>query len=152
MASNILIRHMQASDIPTLVRMEADNFTMPWTGKAFAELLTREYCLYLAAVADGTPVGFAGLVNLCGEGGIDKVMVEEKMRGRGIASALLESLLAEGRKNGITAFTLEVRVSNLPAIGLYEKFGFRTEGIRPGFYEKPVEDAAIMWLRESPGG
>ena len=49
----------------------------------------------------------------------------------------------------MTAFTLEVRAGNRPAIALYEKYGFHTEGIRAGFYEKPVEDALIMWRRDS---
>jgi hydroxylamine reductase (hybrid-cluster protein) len=60
---------------------------------------------------------------------------------------MLEELLRLGAERGITAYTLEVRVSNAPAIRLYEKFGFVSEGIRPGFYEKPTEDAMIMWRR-----
>ena len=59
----------------------------------------------------------------------------------------MAELIAGGQKEGIEAFTLEVRVSNAPAIHLYKKFGFVSEGIRPGFYEKPAEDADIMWLR-----
>ena len=50
-------------------------------------------------------------------------------------------------RDGVKAFTLEVRVSNKAAIHMYEKVGFVSEGIRPGFYEKPVEDAMIMWKR-----
>ena len=49
---------------------------------------------------------------------------------------------------GIENFTLEVRVSNASAIHVYEKLGFVSEGIRPRFYEKPVEDAMIMWKRK----
>ena len=60
---------------------------------------------------------------------------------------MLEELLRLGNERGITAYTLEVRVSNAPAIHLYEKFGFVSEGIRPKFYEKPTEDAMIMWRR-----
>ena len=50
-------------------------------------------------------------------------------------------------RDGVKAFTLEVRVSNEAAIHMYEKVGFVSEGIRPGFYEKPAEDAMIMWKR-----
>ncbi len=56
-------------------------------------------------------------------------------------------LMEEGDREGVTAYTLEVRVSNEAAIQMYRKLGFVSEGIRPGFYEKPVEDAMIMWKR-----
>ena len=55
--------------------------------------------------------------------------------------------MEEGCRAGLNAYTLEVRVSNTAAIGLYEKLGFVSEGIRPNFYEKPAEDAMIMWKR-----
>ena len=61
---------------------------------------------------------------------------------------MLGILLEESVQKGMTAFTLEVRAGNGPAIALYRKFGFETEGIRAGFYEKPVEDALIMWRRQ----
>lgn len=60
---------------------------------------------------------------------------------------MFQMLLTEGKKQGIDAFTLEVRKSNLPAIRLYESFGFESAGVRPRFYEKPVEDALVMWKR-----
>ncbi len=53
---------------------------------------------------------------------------------------------------GVEAFTLEVRVSNAPAIHVYEKVGFVSEGIRPRFYEKPTEDAMILWKRHRDAG
>ena len=62
---------------------------------------------------------------------------------------MLKELLTRGEAAGINAFTLEVRVSNAAAIHIYEKFGFQPEGIRPRFYEKPIEDAVIMWRRRA---
>ena len=64
------------------------------------------------------------------------------------AEAMLRELIARGEAAGVEAFTLEVRVSNAAAIHIYEKEGFRSVGIRPGFYEKPREDAMIMWRRK----
>ena len=58
---------------------------------------------------------------------------------------MTEALLEEGRKRGMTTFTLEVRVSNLTAVHVYEKLGFRSVGIRKGFYDAPKEDAMVMW-------
>jgi ribosomal-protein-alanine N-acetyltransferase len=75
------------------------------------------------------------------------VVVAERYRNRGVAQAMLGELIARGESDQVEAFTLEVRVSNAPAIHIYEKLGFVCEGIRPGFYEKPREDAMIMWRR-----
>lgn len=145
---SVTVRPMAASDVPALAKMEQEIFSMPWSEQNFADLLTRDYCLYLVAEKADEIVGFAGLTKLDNEGDIDKVMVREDCRGEGVSSILMEYLLEEGRKRGIEAFTLEVRVGNVPAIGLYTKYGFVSEGIRPRFYDKPVEDALIMWLRQ----
>ena len=84
---------------------------------------------------------------MAGEGEISNVAVAEKFRRRGIGRKLMEYMLKEAPSFGIGDLTLEVRVSNAPAISLYESLGFHKEGVRPGFYEKPKEDALIMWKR-----
>lgn len=145
---SVIIRPMRQEDVCELVQIEQETFTVPWSEQNFADLLTRSYSLYLVAEKDDKIVGCAGLTVLDNEGDIDKVMVREEYRGQGIASCLMAELLAEGSKRGVQEFTLEVRVSNTPAIRLYEKYGFVSEGIRPKFYDKPVEDAMIMWLRQ----
>lgn len=61
---------------------------------------------------------------------------------------MLEFLLQKGEKNGIVAFTLEVRESNHAAIALYEKFNFINAGVRKNYYEKPTENAVIMWKNQ----
>lgn len=127
--------------------IEAESFSMPWSPQDFRDLLDRDYCTYLVALVDDEVAGCCGMTNLCQEGNIDNVVVAERFRNQGIARALLEELLRVGEESGITAFTLEVRVSNTAAIHLYEKLGFVSEGIRPRFYEKPTEDAIIMWRR-----
>ena len=145
---SVIIRPMRQEDVCELVQIEQEIFSVPWSEQNFADLLTRSYALYLVAEKDDKIVGCAGLTVLDNEGDIDKVMVRGECRGQGIASYLMEELLAEGSKRGVQEFTLEVRVSNTPAIRLYEKYGFVSEGIRPRFYDKPVEDAMIMWLRQ----
>lgn len=144
----LLVRPLQAGDIPVLACLEREIFSVPWSERAFAELLTHDYSLYLVAEADGIPVGCAGLTILGNEGDIDKVMVAEHFRGQGIAHTMLQKLMEEGGRRGVCEFTLEVRAGNYPAIHLYEKLGFVSEGIRPKFYERPAEDAVIMWLRQ----
>lgn len=143
----IIIRKLQESDVESLAAIEAASFSMPWSARDFHDLIFREYCLYMVAEVDGEVAGCAGLTNSCNEGNIDNVVVAERFRGQGVAQKLLAELLVQAEAQGMEAFTLEVRVSNAPAIHLYEKMGFVSEGIRPKFYEKPTEDALIMWRR-----
>ena len=147
MAEELIIRKLQETDIEPLSVIEAASFSMPWSAKDFADLLKHDYCVYLAAECAGEVAGCCGMTNICREGNIDNVVVAERFRGKGIATALLRRLMEAGDAMGVQAYTLEVRVSNQIAIHIYEKLGFVSEGIRPGFYEKPVEDACIMWKR-----
>lgn len=141
-------RRLREEDVEALSIMAKECFSVPWTAKAFAELVNDEKSIYLVAVREEEVIGCCGMVNACGDADIDIVMVTEKERGRGIACSMLQELLKAGESMGIENFTLEVRVSNAPAIHVYEKLGFISEGIRPRFYEKPVEDAMIMWKRK----
>ena len=147
MLNNLIIRQLEQSDIEPLSKIEEAAFSMPWSPRDFADLLKRDYCLYLVAEVDGRVAGSAGMTDICHEGSIDNVVVAEEYRGQGIAQKLLEELFKIGTERGIQAYTLEVRVSNQIAIHIYEKAGFVSEGIRPRFYEKPMEDALIMWKR-----
>ncbi|MBR6909829.1 MAG: ribosomal protein S18-alanine N-acetyltransferase [Lachnospiraceae bacterium] len=143
----ITIRKLKESDILTLARIERESFSHPWSEESFRELLSIDYARYLVAEADGKVVGSAGMRVVYGEGDIDNVVVDTGYRGNGIAGALISELIALGESEGVKEFTLEVRVSNAPAIRVYEKAGFKAEGVRPGFYEDPKEDALIMWRR-----
>lgn len=143
----VSIRRLQESDIPVLLEMEQEAFSVPWSERNFRALLDQPGYLYLVAETDDRVVGICGMMTLCGEGDIDKVLVDSHYRGQGIGKTLLRELLLQGQQQDIRDFTLEVRVSNLPAIELYRQAGFVSEGIRPGFYDKPKEDAMIMWKR-----
>lgn len=143
----ISVRKLEQRDVEPLAKIESDSFSMPWSAKDFADLLSRSYCNYLVAEVDGQVVGSCGMTVICNEGNIDNVVVAEPFRGHGVAQKLMQELLAQGEAQGVEAFTLEVRVSNAPAIHVYEKMGFVSEGIRPRFYERPTEDAMIMWRR-----
>ena len=141
------IRELQKEDIAAISAIEAKAFSMPWSPKDFEQLIEDEKSLYLVAEEDGEVLGCCGVTNILGEGNINNVVVEQQHRGKGIAYAMMQKLIRLGREMGVVEYTLEVRVSNAPAIHLYEKLGFVSEGIRPRFYERPVEDAMIMWIR-----
>lgn len=143
----IVIRKMQEQDLEQVSRLEAENFSMPWSVDSFREMVSHPDALYLVAVDRGNVCGTCGVRNISGEGEITNVVIREEYRGSGLAQKMLLDLLGQGEKMGITAYTLEVRKSNTVAIHVYEKLGFVSEGIRPHFYEKPDEDAVIMWRR-----
>ena len=74
----IEIRRLRAEDIETISRIESESFTTPWSAKDFRDLLARDYCMYLVALADGEIAGCCGLTNICQEGNIDNVVVAER--------------------------------------------------------------------------
>ena len=141
------IRRFTAEDVEQVTALEQSCFSMPWKSEDFLRLAEDPKSLYLVAETDGKIVGICGVTNIVGEGNINNVAVSADYRGQGIATKLMERLIEEGYKMGIAEFTLEVRVSNAAAIHVYEGCGFVSEGVRPGFYEKPTEDALIMWKR-----
>lgn len=149
----IIIRRMETRDVTAAARLEAEIFSSPWSEQAFAETLQCDYAYYYVAemAGEGTAesiVGICGLRSLSGEGEITNVAVAERCRRMGVAGRMLKQVLSKGKELGIKDFTLEVRCSNRPAIDLYEKYGFKGEGVRRNFYEKPREDALIMWKRQ----
>ena len=143
----VVYRKMTAEDVPFISRLEEETFSMPWSADSFLEMISKEDARYYVAEEDGRLLGGCGVLMIAGEGNITNVAIAPETRNRGIGTALLRHLMAEGDREGLTAYTLEVRVSNAAAIHVYEKLGFVSAGVRPGFYEKPVEDALIFWKR-----
>ena len=141
-------REMTAEDIESAYSLEKENLGKEaWTQKQLIDALTRDDTIYLVAEKAGRVIGLCGVQNISGDGEITNVSVARGYRGEGIAYKMLRQLLERGKGIGITAYTLEVRAGNTAAIGLYEKLGFVSEGVRPGFYDEPKEDAVIYWKR-----
>ena len=143
----LLIRPMEERDIAQAARIEAENFSTPWSAEAFRKSLALDYTIFLTAEWEGRVAGYCGCYVSLEEAEITNVAVKEELRGRGIARALLLELLQQGEARGAKAFLLEVRAGNAPAIRLYEGLGFEREGLRRNFYEQPREDALVMWKR-----
>lgn len=143
----VVIRRMCEEDLEQVSRLEEETFSMPWSISAFRDMVNHPDAYYFVAVEDKKICGTCGIRNLSGEGELTNVAVRKEYRGCGLGQRLIAEALLEAQKAGMQAFTLEVRKSNAAAIHVYEKLGFVSEGIRPGFYEKPVEDAVIMWKR-----
>ena len=143
----VIYRRMTPEDVPVISRLEEETFSMPWSAPSFLEMISKEDARYYVAEKDGKILGGCGVLMIAGEGNITNVVIAPEARNQGIGTAMLRHLMAEGDREGLTAYTLEVRVSNVAAIHVYEKLGFESAGIRPGVYEKPVEDAIIYWKR-----
>ncbi|MCM1183179.1 MAG: ribosomal protein S18-alanine N-acetyltransferase [Roseburia sp.] len=150
------IRELRTEDLEQAAALEAACFSMPWKYKDFEEILTNKNRIYMAAVLDSpnaegqTVIGGCVLTDITGEGDISNVAVHSAYRRRHVAQALLRELIRVGRQQrGIHTFILEVRSQNAPAIGLYERLGFCSAGVRPNFYEKPKDDAIIMRLTDA---
>ncbi len=147
MGAAIKIRPMLDEDIEAVSAIEEATFSMPWAPDDFRDMIRRDNMTYLVVETDGKIVGGAGLRNILGDAEITNVAILEPYRRQGLGRQLIRQLMTEGEKLGANAFTLEVRVSNEAAIKLYESLGFVSEGVRPNFYERPREDALIMWRR-----
>ena len=143
----LVIRGMAAKDVEAASRIESEAFSMLWSADDFLEMVEADYAYYYVAELDGEIAGCCGIRNIAGDGEITNVVVASRHRKKGIGRKLMEYMLERAGENGIGDCTLEVRVSNQPAIRLYESLGFKGEGVRPDFYERPREDALIMWKR-----
>ena len=135
---------MDRSHISQIAALERECFSTPWTEAMLSEELFNPQASFIVAEDDeGNILGYAGLHVVLDEGYIDNIAVQQDARRHGVASALLDVYCRFGAVN-LAFLTLEVRASNEAAIGLYEKYGFQRAGLRPGYYQKPREDAVIM--------
>lgn len=143
---NLIIRDMQAGDVDDVYQIEKQSFKEPWSREAFSkEIGENEKAHYLVAIIDDELVGYIGMWKVLDEGHITNIAVKKNCRGRGVGRELLKSLILKARNESIEGMTLEVRVSNLEAQGLYLSEGFEIAGLRPKYYEN-VEDGIVMWL------
>lgn len=147
---NIVIEPMTKEHIPQVVEIEKQSFSLPWSEAAFLESFSYEHAMFLAAVDKSKVVGYIGMYKVLNEGDITNIAVSPEYRGMGIGLSLMNSLKELARQKNIDNLILEVRESNHTAIHLYEKVGFRRAGIRKNFYEKPVENAIVMYMQLLP--
>jgi ribosomal-protein-alanine N-acetyltransferase len=154
---SITLRRLEPGDLDEIERIERASYPTPWSRSMFAGELVKPSSLSLGAVDEaGALVGYLILSRYVDAWHVMNVAVAPGRRREGIASALLRQLLDETRGGDARrGYTLEVRVSNVGAISLYERFGFRPKGVRRGYYTDNREDALIMWrdadAEEAPG-
>jgi ribosomal-protein-alanine N-acetyltransferase len=141
------LRALRWWDIPPLLALERDLFPEDaWSaGMFWSELAdpdTRHYVI--AEDTSGAVAGYAGLAVAGGEADVQTIGVRRDLWGSGLGAELLTDLLDAARARGCRHVLLEVRVDNVRAQRLYERFGFAPLGIRRGYYQPANVDALVM--------
>lgn len=142
----VRFRAMTEADIPAICEIEQESFTTPWTEGAFHnELTNNQFAKYTVLEFDGEVAGYGGMWLIMEEAHVTNIAIRQKYRGQKLGERLLTEMQQTASLFGVQRMTLEVRPSNEIARRLYEKKGFRSVGVRRGYYTDNQEDAIIMW-------
>jgi ribosomal-protein-alanine N-acetyltransferase len=148
----VVIAPMLVADVVAVQAIELASFSAPWPPNAYlTELQTNRLAHYMVVRVGDMVVGYAGLWLMVDEAHITTFAIHPEWRRRSLGERLLLALLDIALERRAAEATLEVRLSNLPARRLYEKFGFRPVGIRPRYYTDNNEDALIMTTERLDG-
>ncbi len=154
------IRKMTLEDIHQVLEIEHLSFQDPWTRESMEyEVSKNDKALYLVGVetesrtfgrpeANEKVVAYAGLWAIFDEGHITNIAVHPDHRGQKKGAILTSKIMEEANAIGVKHFTLEVKTTNMAAITMYEKLGFKTEGLRKNYYQYDNSDAYVMWNRQ----
>ena len=137
------ITSMTLSDLELMKNTLYSDFDNFWSYNVLKQELENEKTKYIIAKENNEVVGFAGILVVLDEATLNNIVVKKSCRCRGIGGELLETLIDLCADLKLKSFTLEVNVENIPAIKLYEKFGFKNLGIRKKYYNNST-DAYIM--------
>lgn len=137
---------MRHSDLPEVVAIEEATFPVAWTYSNFLYEVEQNpfACNRVVRSAAGKVEAYACAWIVDEEVRINNIAVRAEARRRGYGEGLLRYLMALGRSLKCGRATLEVRPSNLPAVTLYTKLGFRVVARRKGYYSDTHEDALVM--------
>ena len=139
------LRTLEIGDLDAIEAIERASYPAPWSRSMFASELAKPSSISVGACRNGELVGFLIISRYVDAWHIMNLAVAPAYRRLGIASALLDRLFEVTRLDPRRGYTLEVRVSNVEAIALYERHGFSRKGTRRGYYTDNREDALIMW-------
>jgi [ribosomal protein S18]-alanine N-acetyltransferase len=144
--NDVAVLDMELEHIDDVLEIEELSFKTPWNRDAFIAELTKNKCAkYKVISSDNKIIAYAGMWILLDEAHITNIAVHPEYRGAGLGKEILDSIIKEARRSGVSSMTLEVRVGNTAAINLYKKYGFVEAAIRKGYYQDTNEDAIIMW-------
>lgn len=136
------VRHLDE-----LVRLEQRCFSDPWGRNILEGRMSDERSIFLIAEDEnGAVAGYLSMSWVLDEGYINNVATAPEYRRMGVGDRLMGELRRRAEAISLGFLTLEVRVSNAPAIALYRKHGYRPVGKRRDYYDTPKEDALLMTL------
>ncbi|MBN1351792.1 ribosomal protein S18-alanine N-acetyltransferase [candidate division KSB1 bacterium] len=143
----VMIRPMRHEDLAQIIRIEEMNFPMPWSVKAFEyELEQNKNSVAFVAESNSRVIAYSVAHIIIDEMHLLNLSVDRNFRRRRIGELILTINIDHARQYDCSIITLEVRKSNLAAIMLYQKHGFRQTGLRRGYYEPYGEDALLLSL------
>jgi [ribosomal protein S18]-alanine N-acetyltransferase len=147
----IIERLAGPADLDAVLAIEEASFNNPTTREWYeGELKRPDVCfIYVMRTTDQPVAGFCAFWLVVDQAHINNLAVRPELRGSGLGTHLLESIVVEARHLGATSLTLEVRRSNVAAQRLYAKAGFHEAAVRKNYYTQPVEDALVL-LRKIP--
>lgn len=140
----MVIQKMLECHLEQIAELEKICFSDPWSVSMLEPELANPLSLWMVALEQEHVIGYLGSQSVLDTADMMNIAVHPDYRRRGIAEQLIDVLIDQLSQRGVYSLALEVRVSNEPAIVLYEKLGFKRVGCRPGYYRKPKEDALIM--------
>lgn len=145
MKDPILIRTAREEDAENIALVERLSFPVPWSREAILHDLTENaLALVLVAEYEGRFAGYADVWCIAGEGQLNNIAVMPEMRGLAVGESLMRELFCRLAEREVAEISLEVRVGNRIARGLYDKLGFVVRGQRKHYYEDNKEDALIL--------
>lgn len=151
--SGVTIEPMRRRHVKRVLPIEQAVHVKPWSAgvlQSEIDLVAKGERYYVVLMSEGETVGYAGLMFVSDEAHITNIAIDPSFQRRGLARLLLVHLATEAIERGSQALTLEVRVSNVAAQGLYREFGFAPAGVRQRYYENS-EDALVMWAHDIQG-
>ena len=140
---NIKISDMSILDLENISDKLASEFDDFWTVSTLKSELQNPNSRYIVAKLNDEIVGFGGIWKAVDDIHVTNIVVKKNYRKQNIATIILDNLIDISKKQDITSITLEVNCTNLPALKLYEKFGFKKVGLRKKYYNN-TDDAIIM--------
>lgn len=144
--SEFYVKAIDFEHIKEIARLEKICFSEPWSEETLLEAY-KGGTKFFVATKGKKVLGYVGISCIVDEGYITNVAVFPEYRGTGVGTALINRVFSLAGDLKLSFVSLEVRESNLTAIGLYEKMGFKQEGKRKGYYRTPTEDALILTKR-----